>query len=116
MYRPIYFFIMFLFVTHGWTASHHPQDFLKEIMGSKTEGAQIVQHYCAMCHDSNPMIQLGAPVLGDKAAWAPRMKPGMDLLFHHADEGLNAMPARGGCFECADKQLMLAILALLPPK
>ena len=24
------------------------------------------------------------------------------------------MPARGGCFECSDKQLYLAILAMLP--
>jgi len=24
------------------------------------------------------------------------------------------MPARGGCFECSDEQLVLAILAMLP--
>jgi cytochrome c5 len=38
----------------------------------------------------------------------------MDALFQHTDEGLNAMPSRGGCFECSDKQLMLAIRAMLP--
>lgn len=116
MYRAIFFFMMFLFLNPCLAAGHHPQAFLTEIKGSKTEGAQIVQHYCAMCHAATPMIQLGAPAMGDKAAWAPRLKHGIAVLFHHADEGLNAMPARGGCFECTDQQLMLAILALLPPK
>ena len=106
--------IIGLLTTTGWTASHHPQDFLKEIAGSKTEGEQIVQHYCAMCHAEKPIIQLGAPTMGQKEVWEPRIKQGIDLLLKHADEGFNAMPARGGCFECSDKQLKLAILALLP--
>ena len=113
--RPlISLFMLFFFLSNTWAESHHPQAFLTRIAGSKTEGAQIVEHYCAMCHSHKPMIPLGAPPMGDKAAWATRMKSGMDVLFHHAEEGLNAMPARGGCFECTDKQLMLAILALLP--
>lgn len=102
------------FVTTSWAASHHPQNFLKKIAGSKTEGEQVVQHYCAMCHAEKPMIQLGAPAMGQNAAWEPRIKQGIDSLLKHTDEGLNAMPARGGCFECSDKQLLLAILAMLP--
>ena len=96
--------------------SHHPQAFLKDIAGSKTEGEQIVQHYCGMCHAEKPMVQLGAPIGGEASAWKVRMKQGLDVLFKHADEGMNAMPARGGCFECSDKQLMLAIMAMLPKK
>lgn len=103
-----------LCTTTSLAANHHPQEFLKKITGSKTEGKQIVQHYCAMCHAENPMIQLGAPVSGQKNAWESRIKQGIDMLFKHTDEGFNAMPARGGCFECTDKQLMLAIMALLP--
>lgn len=103
-----------LLSTASWAASHHPQDFLKNISGSKTEGEHIVQHYCAMCHAEKPMIQLGAPIMGNKALWGPRIKQGMDALLKHTDEGLNAMPARGGCFECSDQQLMLAIRAMLP--
>lgn len=114
MRRMIYLMIHLFFVTPSWSSSHHPASFLKQIIGSKTEGAQIVQHYCGMCHAPDPMIPVGAPPKGDALAWAPRVKQGMDILFQHTDEGLNAMPARGGCFECTDKQLMLAILALLP--
>lgn len=94
--------------------SHHPQAFLKEIAGSKTEGEQIVQHYCGMCHAEKPLVQLGAPTVGVNTAWDPRIKQGLDALFKHVDEGFNAMPARGGCFECTDEQLMLAIMAMLP--
>ena len=103
-----------LLTSISWSASHHPQVFLKEIAGSKTEGVQIVQHYCAMCHADKPMIPLGAPTIGQNAAWKSRIKQGIDTLFKHTDEGLNAMPARGGCFECTDKQLLLAIMAMLP--
>lgn len=100
----------------AWSASHHPQDFLKRIAGSAEEGKQIVEHYCANCHAQKPIIQLGAPRIGVSADWLPRIKQGMDVIFQHTDEGLNAMPARGGCFECSDKQLMLAIKAMLPQK
>lgn len=103
-----------LLTSSCWSASHHPQDFLKNIAGSKNEGAQIVEHYCAMCHAEKPMIQLGAPSVGDATAWEPRIRQGVDRLIKNTNEGINAMPARGGCFECSDEQLYLAILAMLP--
>lgn len=106
--------ILLLWSSMSWTASHHPQDFLKRITGSKNEGQQIVQHYCAMCHAEKPMIALGAPRTGHLKDWEPRMKSGFDKIWSHTIEGFNAMPARGGCFECTDEQLMLAIKALLP--
>ena len=108
------FFALCVLAITSQAASHHPQDFLKKIEGSKTEGEQIVQHYCAMCHAEKPVIQLGAPTIGQKEAWEPRIKQGIDVLLKHSDEGLNAMPARGGCFECSDHQLLLAISAMLP--
>ena len=109
------FLTIFLFnAMTSWAASHHPQDFLKSIAGSPDEGERIVQHYCSNCHALKPIIPLGAPRMGQPADWKGRIKQGRASLFKHTDEGLNAMPARGGCFECTDKQLMLAILALLP--
>ena len=97
-----------------YSASHHPQDFLKEVSGAKHEGSLIVEHYCAMCHAEKPLVSLGAPRIGNSADWEPRLTSGLDVLFKHLDSGYNAMPARGGCFECSDKQLMMAINALLP--
>lgn len=106
--------IISLCINQGFAATHHPQDFLKSIAGSKTEGKQIVQHYCAMCHAEKPLIQLGAPRMYQTSDWGARVKQGIDVLLQHTDEGFNAMPARGGCFECTDQQLKLAILAMLP--
>ncbi len=109
-----YIVVLVLFSTQVWSASHHPQDFLQSIAGKPDEGEQIVQHYCAMCHAQKPMIEVGAPKIGQGKDWDPRIKEGIDHLFKHANEGYNAMPPRGGCFECTDKQLMLAISAMLP--
>lgn len=103
-------------MVNAGAASHHPQEFLKSIAGADNEGEQIVQHYCANCHAVKPIIKLGAPRIGVSPDWAPRIKQGMDTLFQHTDEGFNAMPPRGGCFECTDDQLMLALKAMLPNK
>lgn len=48
---------------------------------------------CAVCHGSG---LAGAPKLGDKAAWAPRLAAGVDGLTASAIKGKGAMPPRGG--------------------
>ena len=48
---------------------------------------------CAGCHASGAA---GAPKLGDKAAWAPRLAVGIDGLTASAIKGKGIMPARGG--------------------
>lgn len=106
--------IFFIFTQPIFSASHHPQVFLNQIAGSKDEGAQIVHKFCINCHAQQPLIPLGAPRIGVTADWAPRLKQQMAVLFKHTSEGINAMPARGGCFECSDEQLILSILAMLP--
>lgn len=116
MNRFIIFALIFTqsFSLSSLAANHHPQDLLKKISGSKEEGAQIVHHYCATCHALKPIIPIGAPRIGQLKDWEPRLNLGLQSLFDHTTQGLNAMPARGGCFECSDKQLMLAIVELLP--
>lgn len=98
--------------THA--ASHHPQAFLQQVAGTKDEGKQIYQHYCANCHDHKPLINVGAPRQEEVSDWKPRLLQTIDVLFAHTNEGLNAMPARGGCFECTDWQLVLAIVEMVP--
>ncbi len=95
-------------------AGHHPQQFLQTIKGSKEEGAAIVSHFCSSCHALKPLIPLGAPRIKQEKDWTPRIQQGFPNLFKHTTEGLNAMPVRGGCFECSDEQLALAIWAMLP--
>ena len=48
---------------------------------------------CSVCHGAGIA---GAPKLGDKAAWAPRLAQGIDGLTANAIKGKNAMPPRGG--------------------
>ena len=97
-----------------YAAKHHPQDFLDSIQGQQDEGKKIVQHFCATCHAIKPVINLGAPKIAEKSDWLIRYKQGLDILFKHTAEGYNAMPPRGGCFECSDDQLKKAIQAMLP--
>jgi len=105
---------MAVFAMPVMASSHHPQAFLERVTGTPDEGSQIVEHFCSTCHAPNPMIPLGAPKPGVTSDWSARLEQGFELLFKHADEGLRAMPPRGGCFECTEKQLWLAIAALLP--
>ncbi len=60
--------------------------------GART-GEQVYTAQCAACHTSGA---LGAPKLGDKAAWAPRIGNGFAALWKSALAGKNSMPAQGG--------------------
>lgn len=104
---------MLTFSAHVYAAVHHPGNFLREIQGSPHEGEIIVEHFCAVCHAAHPQIALGAPRMSHIEDWKPRLKQGLSELFQHTDEGLHAMPPRGGCFECTDAQLVLAIKSLI---
>jgi cytochrome c5 len=58
---------------------------------------------CATCHTAGVA---GAPRLGNKEDWAPRIAKGKDALYLSAINGLApAMPAKGMCFTCSDDEL-----------
>jgi cytochrome c5 len=52
-----------------------------------------VKEVCAACHQAGVA---NAPKLGDKAAWAPRLKLGLDGLLQSVIKGKGAMPPRAG--------------------
>lgn len=56
-------------------------------------GEQVFHAQCASCHTAGV---LNAPKFGDKAAWAPRIKTGVDALVHSAIAGKGQMPPQGG--------------------
>jgi cytochrome c551/c552 len=63
-------------------------------------GEQVYQTVCKTCHEAG---LVGAPKMGDKGAWAPRIKKGMDALFASALKGTSkGMPPKGGDQELAD--------------
>lgn len=57
------------------------------------EGKDIYTKSCAACHVAGVA---NAPKLGDKAAWAPRIKQGTDAMVASVIKGKGAMPPRAG--------------------
>lgn len=61
----------------------------------------IYARSCATCH-ANPAS--GAPLAGNRAAWASRMGKGRDVLLEHTINGFNGMPPMGACADCSEEQ------------
>lgn len=70
-------------------------------------GEQVVQETCSACHASGA---LGAPKIGDKGAWGPRVGQGYETLVKHALEGVRSMPARGGNADLSDFEVASAVV------
>jgi cytochrome c5 len=58
-----------------------------------TTGEQAFTQVCSACHATGIN---GAPKIGDRAAWGPRIAQGKDALYSHAINGKGNMPPRGG--------------------
>ncbi|HEV7822912.1 MAG TPA: c-type cytochrome, partial [Burkholderiales bacterium] len=63
---------------------------------------------CSTCHDAGVA---NAPKLGDKAAWAPRLKLGKDELYKVALHGKpgTAMMAKGGFANLSDADVKAVV-------
>ena len=72
----------------------------------KADGKKIYEATCVVCHGTGVA---GAPKAGDKAAWAPRLKTGIDTLYASALKGKGAMPAKGGNAALADAEVKAAV-------
>lgn len=69
-------------------------------------GEQIVNAQCIKCHEKGTG---GAPKIGDRDAWIPRLKNGLDPLVLSAVNGHGGMPPRGGAANLSDAELKDAI-------
>ncbi len=69
-------------------------------------GKEVYSTACFACHATGAA---GAPKLADKAAWAPRIEKGMDVLNEHALKGFNAMPPKGGHMHRSDAEIIAAV-------
>ena len=56
-------------------------------------GEALYKQVCTACH---AQAVAGSPKFGDKAAWAPRIKTGIDALTASVIKGKGAMPPKGG--------------------
>jgi cytochrome c5 len=70
-------------------------------------GEEIVKSACAACHQAGVA---NAPKIGDNAAWAPRLKTGLNGMLAVAVKGKGAMPPRGGAADLSDYELARAIV------
>lgn len=65
--------------------------------GATDAGKTLYSATCSACHGAGIA---GAPKFGDKAAWAPRVKQGDNVLYQHAIQGFQGksgmMPPKGG--------------------
>lgn len=74
-----------------------------ESVSATPSAADTFSKTCSTCHTAGVA---GAPRLGNKEDWAPRIAKGKDALYQSAINGLApAMPAKGMCFTCSDDEL-----------
>ncbi len=68
----------------------------------------VIGKHCNACHGIG---LLGAPKIGDTAAWKERAdhQGGLDGILAKAITGINAMPPKGTCSDCSDDELKQAI-------
>ena len=85
----------------------HRQDSLQQ---QQRGGEEVFELACASCHGTG---FYGAPVIGDFYAWEDRLPKGEQALLKSTIEGLNSMPARGGCANCSDADIQAAVHYLI---
>jgi cytochrome c5 len=68
-------------------------------------GEALYKQTCVACHAASVA---GSPKFGDKAAWAPRIKTGIDALTASVIKGKGAMPPKGGS-GAADADIRAAV-------
>ena len=73
------------------------------------DGAKVYNTACVACHGAGVA---GAPKVGDKADWAPRIKQGSAVLYEHAIKGYQGkkgvMPPKGGS-SASDDEVKAAV-------
>lgn len=73
-------------------------------------GKKTYDSVCFACHTTGAA---GAPKIGDKAVWAPRIAQGMETLVNHAINGFQGsagyMPPKGGNMALSDEEVSAAV-------
>ena len=78
----------------------------KPAESAKVDGKAVFEANCKACHGG---LIPGAPAVGKKEDWAPRIKQGKDTLHKHALEGFNSMPAKGGNSSLSNDEVKAAV-------
>jgi cytochrome c5 len=70
------------------------------------DGKKVYDTACFACHATGAA---GAPKLGDKSAWAPRLASGTTALYQSSLKGKGAMPPKGGNAALSDAEVKAAV-------
>lgn len=71
------------------------------------DGKAVYEKVCSVCHKTG---LLSSPKFGDENAWKSRVaKNGKQVLYKHAIEGHDQMPARGGDAKLTDEEVKSAV-------
>ena len=65
---------------------------------------KLARLYAQTCKSCHALSGSGAPLAGDRAAWAPRVAQGMRVLLDHTAAGYKGMPPLGACADCTEKE------------
>lgn len=80
------------------------------VADAASTGESIYKKTCAVCHATGTA---GAPIPGDKTAWAPRIAQGIETLYKHSIEGYTGtkgvMPPKGGNLSLTDEEMKAAV-------
>lgn len=68
------------------------------------QDSEIAAIYLRSCRSCHTVAATGAPLTGDKAAWAPRMEKGMSVMVDSVVNGSGGMPPFGLCMDCSAEQ------------
>lgn len=71
--------------------------------------ADIVKSTCAACHQTGAA---NAPKLGDAAAWAPRIKAGLNTMVQSVIKGKGAMPPKAGDASLTENEIHNAVVLM----
>lgn len=77
-----------------------------KVAAGPVDGKKVYEGLCQACHMAGVA---NAPKTGDKVAWGPRIKQGIDTLHQHAVKGYNLMPAKGGNPALSDAEVHAAV-------
>lgn len=75
--------------------------------------ARLAGLYTQSCQACHAHADTGAPLVGDVAAWKPRLAKGMPTLLQNVVSGVGGMPAGGQCFACsaADHEALIKFMS-----
>jgi len=90
----------------GKSVAAAPAAVAAQLTDASAIGKKVYDTSCMACHAAGVA---GAPRIGDKTAWAPRLKGGTDALYAAAIKGKNAMPPKGGNTALSDADVKAAV-------